>query len=240
MKRQRFEVIHWHLVRRWSIFKIEMYQKFMAPLHLQKNLNIHRTPIKRWRYSGNAYWLGMLITFHNCGEWVSPSGWPRSCVPSSRRTWHPRQVSWGIMFKETFDETTIWNRGIQDLLSDPSPIIGNACQWLTDCCLVNLIDVTLACEDANSNLLRLLLFLMLMLRIMLATICYRFGSWRLVLKLNFFRLRAQGLVKILKLKFRQDFETGACSAFCRWCFVEVMKLNLGRYSEARLGQDFEF
>ena len=48
------------------------------------------------------------------------------------------------------------------------------------------------------------------------------------------------LVKILKLKFKQDFETGACSAFCRKCFVEVMKLNLGRYSEARMGQDFEF
>ena len=43
-----------------------------------------------------------------------------------------------------------------DFLSDPSPIIGNACHSLTDCltnsCLVNLIDVTLACEDANSKL----------------------------------------------------------------------------------------
>ena len=46
------------------------------------------------------------------------------------------------------------------LLSDPSPIIGNACQWLTDSlthwlthsCLVNLIDVTMACEDAYSKL----------------------------------------------------------------------------------------
>ena len=41
-------------------------------------------------------------------------------------------------------------------LSDPSPIIGNACHSLTDSlthsCLVNLIDVTLACEDANSKL----------------------------------------------------------------------------------------
>ena len=44
-------------------------------------------------------------------------------------------------------------------LSDPSPIIGNACHSLThsltdsltDSCLVNLIDVTLACEDANSK-----------------------------------------------------------------------------------------
>ena len=45
-------------------------------------------------------------------------------------------------------------------LSDPSPIIGNACHSLThsltnsltDSCLVNLIDVTLACEDGNSKL----------------------------------------------------------------------------------------
>ena len=41
-------------------------------------------------------------------------------------------------------------------LSDPSPIIGYACHSLThsltNSCLVNLIDVTLACEDANSKL----------------------------------------------------------------------------------------
>ena len=30
-----------------------------------------------------------------------------------------------------------------------------------------------------------------------------------------FRLLAQGLVKILNLKFRQDFEAVVCSAFCR-------------------------
>ena len=50
------------------------------------------------------------------------------------------------------------------LLSDPSPIIGYACHslthWLTNSRLVNLIDVTLACEDAYSNFLRLLLALM--------------------------------------------------------------------------------
>ena len=41
-------------------------------------------------------------------------------------------------------------------LSDPSLIIGNACHSPTDSltpsCLLNLIDVTLACEDANSKL----------------------------------------------------------------------------------------
>ena len=40
-------------------------------------------------------------------------------------------------------------------LSDPSLIIGNAHSLnnsLTHCCLVDLIDVTLACEDANLKL----------------------------------------------------------------------------------------
>ena len=45
-------------------------------------------------------------------------------------------------------------------LSDPSPIIGYACHSLTDSltnsCLVNLIDVTLACEDDYSKLVEVL------------------------------------------------------------------------------------
>ena len=45
---------------------------------------------------------------------------------------------------------------IGTFLSDASPIIGYACHSLTNSlthsCLVNLIDVTLACEDANSKL----------------------------------------------------------------------------------------
>ena len=111
---------------------------------------------------------------------------------------------------------------------------------LTHSCLVNLIDVTLACELPTQNLLRLLLLLMLMLRIMLATVCYRFGSWHLVLKLNYFQTLSTRVGQDFDVEVQQDFETGVCSAFCRWCFVEVMKLNLGWYSEARLGQDFEF
>ena len=46
------------------------------------------------------------------------------------------------------------------------------------------------------------------------------------------------LVKILKLKFRGNFETEVWSVFCCWCLVEVTKLNLGQYFEARFGQDF--
>ena len=38
-------------------------------------------------------------------------------------------------------------------LSDPSPIIGNACHSLTDSLLFSkLIDVTMACDDFNSKL----------------------------------------------------------------------------------------
>ena len=39
-----------------------------------------------------------------------------------------------------------------EYLSDPSPIIGNPCHSLTPSLLLDLIDVTLACEDANSKL----------------------------------------------------------------------------------------
>ena len=72
------------------------------------------------------------------------------------------------------------------------------------------------------------LLLMLMVRIMLVT-----GTKLL------FRLWAQGLVNIFKLKFRKDFEAGVWLV-CLWCFLEVMKLNLGQYPEARFGQDFNF
>ena len=40
-------------------------------------------------------------------------------------------------------------------LSDPSPIIVYPCNSLTHSCLVNLIEVTLVFEDANSKLVEL-------------------------------------------------------------------------------------
>ena len=47
---------------------------------------------------------------------------------------------------------------------------------LTHSCLVNLIDVTPACEDDNSNLLRLFLLFMLMMRNVLTTVWCRCGG----------------------------------------------------------------
>ena len=93
---------------------------------------------------------------------------------------------------------------------------------------------------ATQNLLKLLLLLMLMMRIVLATVCCRFGRWGLVTKLYLCWLSAQGLVKSLKLKFRRDFEAEVWSVFCCWCLVEVTKLNLCEDYEASFGQDFKF
>ena len=111
----------------------------------------------------------------------------------------------------------------------------------------------------TQNLLRLLLLLMLVMRIVLATVCCRFGSWGLVIKLNFCPDFEHFSQDCLKLKFRRDFEAEVWSVFCCWCLVDVMKLNLGQDSEvgcwclvevtklnlgqdyeARFGQDFKF
>ena len=99
---------------------------------------------------------------------------------------------------------------------------------LTDCRLVNLIDVTLACEDTNSKHFDV---------VTAADVDYENpvgNSLLQISKLRFgqnakllFRLWAQGLAKILKLKLRQDFEAEVYSVFCCWCLVEVKILTLG-------------
>ena len=63
---------------------------------------------------------------------------------------------------------------------------------------LNLIDVTLACEDDHWNLLRLLLLLMLMMRNVLTTVWCRFGSWSLV------KLQLQNLAWTLKQEMESD------------------------------------
>ena len=89
----------------------------------------------------------------------------------------------------------------------------------------------------TQNMLRLILLLMLTLRIMLATVCCKFESWGLVIKLNFFRL---WFCQDFEVEVQARFEAGIWSVFCCWCFVEVMKLSLGRDPEARFGQYLEF
>ena len=98
--------------------------------------------------------------------------------------------------------------------------------WKTDSCLVNLIDVTLACEDANSKLVDVVTVADedRVGNNLLQISKLRFGQKAKLL----FRLWAQGLVKILKLRCRQDLKLEFGQFFL---LVEVMRLNLGRDSE---------
>ena len=86
----------------------------------------------------------------------------------------------------------------------------------------------------TQNLLRLLLLLMLMLRIMLTTVCW-FGSWRLVIKLNFcsaFKHKVRSRFwcwssgDILKLEFVQHFAADVLYRLWSWILVEILKLGL--------------
>ena len=112
--------------------------------------------------------------------------------------------------------------------------------WLSHSCLVDLFDVTLAFEDANSKLIDVVTVADddLVGNNLLQIWKPRFGQKSKCL----FRLWAKSLVKILKLKFRQDlkleFGQFFLLMFCRG-YVES-KLNLGWDSEARFGNIFKF
>ena len=113
---------------------------------------------------------------------------------------------------------------LNNFLSDPSPIIGYACQWLTDsltdCRLVNLIEVTLACEDANSKLVKVVTVADGNAEDHVGTVCYIFGSWRLVLKLNF--------CSDFEHKVGQDFEVEVQARFWSWSLFSILPLMFCR------------
>ena len=56
---------------------------------------------------------------------------------------------------------------------------------------------------------------------------------------NLLRFGAKYSVKILKLKFRRDFEAEVWSVVFCCCLLEFIKLNVGRDSKARFSPDFE-
>ena len=95
-------------------------------------------------------------------------------------------------------------------LSDLSPI-----NWLplsltsrlTDCCLIDLIDATLACEDANSKLVDFVTVANIDEE---ATVWCRFGRWGLVIN-----------------NFCSDFEHKVWSRFWSWSSGNILKLEFG-------------
>ena len=75
--------------------------------------------------------------------------------------------------------------------------------------------MTLASEDAYSKLVEVVTVADVDSKDHVGNSLKQIWELTLVLKLNFFRLPAQGLVKILKLKVRQDFEAGVWLVFHR-------------------------
>ena len=147
------------------------------------------------------------------------------------------------------------SNGICHWASDPlSPIIGNACHslhWVTNLRLVDLIDVTLACKDTSSKLVR---------AVTVADVndegCCRFMTWGFVIKLNFcpdfehkvcsrFQSWGWSLVSILLLRFGWGYEVESWVKilklglvnilnlveilmffiFWSWCFIQILKMK---------------
>ena len=83
---------------------------------------------------------------------------------------------------------------------------------LTHSCLINLIDVTLACEYANSKLANVVLVAD---EDRVGNNLLQISKLRLGQKAKLlFQLKAQDLVKILKLKFRQKLKLKFGQFFC--------------------------
>ena len=74
--------------------------------------------------------------------------------------------------------------------------------------------MTLACEDANSKLVEVFTVADIDAEKCVDDSLVQIWKVKFGHKVNFFfRIRAQGLVKILKSKFMQDFEAEDCSVF---------------------------
>ena len=85
---------------------------------------------------------------------------------------------------------------------------------LTHSCLVNLIDVTLACEDGKSKLVEVVTVVDVNDEDRIGNNLLQIWEMRFGHKAIFFRYRSQGLIKIVNLKFKQDFEAGVWFIFC--------------------------
>ena len=90
--------------------------------------------------------------------------------------------------------------------------------WLTDWLLFSEADVS--DEDCVGNSL------------------LQFWSWGLDIKLNFCSDFEHKFGQDFEVEVKGRFEAGVWSVVFCWCIVEVIKLNLGRDSEAWFGQYF--
>ena len=136
-------------------------------------------------------------------------------------------------FEDPFYKKNSFYRTLVQLLA--TLVKNSLTHSLTNSCLVDFTDMTLAFEDANSKLLEVVSVAdvqLLMVRNVLTTVWSRFWSWGLVgiLNLNFghdidaetsvkteicfwSRLWGRDLIQVLKRKFGQDFDAEFWSGF---------------------------
>ena len=124
--------------------------------------------------------------------------------------------------------------------SDPSPKpesdhIGYSSHSPANCCLVDLIDVSLAVKMPTKNLLMLLLLLILMMWIVLAQVCYRFGSWGL--KFNLGRDSEARLGQYFELPDSRDADVWLI--FLSWCTFEILKMKFDQDSCLTMAYDLD-
>ena len=101
----------------------------------------------------------------------------------------------------------------------------------------------------TQNLLRLLLLLMLVTRIVLATVCGRFESWGLVKKLNFCSDFEHKVWSRFRSWSKGEIWSWSLVSFFCWCFVEVIWIlveilkqglaNIFKFNFSRDVWDFE-
>ena len=108
-------------------------------------------------------------------------------------------------------------------ISDPSPVIVYPCHfhWLAHCCLVDLTDVTLTFEDANSK----------------------------ILDVDIEESVDNSSVKVLKLRFGREVEPEFWSQYWNWSSIKqdfevyllfkTLRLRFVQTSWLKIGQDFE-
>ena len=86
---------------------------------------------------------------------------------------------------------------------------------ITHSCLVNLIDVTLACEDANSKLVEVVTVADVDSEDHVGNSLLQIWELTFGPKTKLFQTLSTRVGQDFEVEVQQDFETGACSAFCR-------------------------
>ena len=132
--------------------------------------------------------------------------WPLFClVVSVWFFWGPHIC--GLLYAERCLSSSLIGVYIGPESDHLATLVTHSLTWVTDSCFVGLIDVTLACEDANSKLVEVVKVADADSEKRLDDCLVQIWKLKFGYKAKFLStLWAQGLVKSLKLKFMREFE----------------------------------